>query len=36
MHAEQNQARNAKRPKQRFLGIDTQTGMGLGWTREAA
>jgi hypothetical protein len=25
--------KNQARPKQRFLGIDTQTGLGLGWTR---
>lgn len=25
--------RNAARPKQRFLGIDSETGLGLGWER---
>jgi hypothetical protein len=32
---ERKQARNTARPKQRFLGIDSQTGLGLGWTRAA-
>ncbi len=26
-------ARNAARPKQRFMGIDEVTGLGLGWER---
>lgn len=30
---ERKQARNASRPKQRFLGVDPETGLGLGWTR---
>jgi hypothetical protein len=33
LYIERKQARNQTRPKQRFLGIDPQTGLGLGWTR---
>jgi len=31
--AEERQAKNARRPKQRWLGLDSETGFGLGWTR---
>jgi hypothetical protein len=26
--------RNVARPKQRFLGLNPETGLGLGWIRE--
>ena len=32
--AKERFAHNAARPKQRFLGVDSITGRGLGWTRE--
>jgi hypothetical protein len=32
-YVKRKQARNQARPKQRFLGIDEETGLGLGWTR---
>jgi hypothetical protein len=33
LFVERKQEKNALRPKQRFLGINSQTGFGLGWTR---
>jgi nitroreductase len=33
-YKERKKVRNAKRPAQRFLGVDEETGLGLGWTRE--
>jgi hypothetical protein len=33
LYVERKQARNQARPKQQFLGIDSQTGLGLGWIR---
>lgn len=32
-YADRKAARNAARPKQRFLGINPDTGKGLGWER---
>jgi hypothetical protein len=32
-YIKRKQARNAARPAQRFLGIDEETGLGLGWAR---
>lgn len=32
-YLKRKEARNAARPKQRFLGIDPETGKGLGWER---
>jgi hypothetical protein len=32
-YTDRKQARNAARPKQRFLGVDEETGLGLGWAR---
>lgn len=33
LFVQRKQERNAARPKQRFLGVDPQTGLGLGWAR---
>jgi hypothetical protein len=33
LYVERKQARNQARPKQQFLGVNIQTGLGLGWTR---
>lgn len=32
-YIDRKQAHNAARPKQQFLGIDEETGLGLGWAR---
>lgn len=32
-YVKRKRSRNQARPKQRFLGIDEETGLGRGWAR---